>query len=86
MVDAVARPFILTPWAIELLTKYGPFASDTVTNALFNGSTNLSLEQPTSFWTNKFVYDAARRLTNVTSPAGSFASTVGATAPGSRTD
>ena len=37
----------------------------------------MSLQQPTGLWTNKFVYDAAGRLTNVTSPAGAFAYTVG---------
>ena len=34
--------------------------------------TNLSLAQPTGSWTNGFGYDAARRLTSVTSPAGAF--------------
>jgi YD repeat-containing protein len=34
--------------------------------------TALGLAQPTGEWTNGFVYDAAGRLTNVTSPAGSF--------------
>ena len=33
---------------------------------------SLSLQQPTGAWTNGFGYDAARRLTNVTSPAGAF--------------
>src|SRR5262249_2018423 len=45
--------------------------------------TNLLLQQPTGVWTNKFVYDAAQHLTNVVSPAGSFAYTLGATAPSS---
>lgn len=35
----------------------------------------LSLQQATGFWTNGFGYDAAKRLTNVTSQAGSFAYT-----------
>src|SRR5437016_5277722 len=34
--------------------------------------TNLSLQQPTGTWTNRFGWDAAKRLTNVTSQAGSF--------------
>ncbi len=34
--------------------------------------TNLSLQQPTGAWTNRFGWDAAKRLTNVTSQAGSF--------------
>ena len=37
--------------------------------------TNLSLQQPTGVWTNQLRYDAARRLTNLTSQAGSFAYT-----------
>jgi YD repeat-containing protein len=35
-------------------------------------------------WTNGFGYDAAARMTNVTSPVGSFGYTVGASSPGSR--
>jgi len=34
--------------------------------------TRLVLQQPTGLWTNSFAYDAARRLTNVTSPSGAF--------------
>ena len=32
----------------------------------------LGLQQPTGNWTNGFAYDAAKRLTGVTSPAGTF--------------
>src|SRR5438094_460891 len=57
----------------QLLTEDGPFASDTVTNVYFSRvRTNLSLQQPTGVWTNAFGYDAAKRLTNVISPAGTF--------------
>jgi RHS repeat-associated protein len=57
----------------QLLTEDGPFASDTVTNVYSNRlRTILSLQQPTSVWTNAFAYDATKRLTNVTSPAGAF--------------
>ncbi len=45
--------------------------------------TGLSLQQPTGVWTNQFGYDAAKRLTSVISPAGTFAYTLAATAPGS---
>jgi RHS repeat-associated protein len=45
--------------------------------------TGLSLAQPTGRWTNGFAYDAAKRLTNVTSPAGAFAYTLGATSDAS---
>src|SRR5205814_2888858 len=56
-----------------LYTEDGPFASDTVTNTYVNRlRTALSLQQATGAWTNGFIYDAAGRLTNVTSQAGSF--------------
>jgi YD repeat-containing protein len=56
-----------------LKTEGGLWASDTVTN--FYSSrlrTSLVLQQPTGTWTNQFTYDAARRLTNLVSKAGSF--------------
>ena len=57
----------------QLWTEDGPWASDTVTNVYYNRMrTNLSLAQATSSWTNGFGYDAAKRLTNVASSAGSF--------------
>src|SRR5437667_870317 len=56
-----------------LYTEDGPFTSDTVTNLYWNGMrTNLTLQQPINVWTNRFGWDAAKRLTNVTSQAGSF--------------
>src|SRR5262249_50894631 len=57
----------------QLLIEDGPFFSDMVTNTYTSRlRTALSLQQPTGVWTNGFAYDAARRLTNVTSQAGSF--------------
>src|SRR6266699_5916825 len=55
-------------------TEDGPWASDTVTNVYNNARwrSGLVLQQPTGTWTNAFLYDAAHRLTNVTSPAGTF--------------
>ena len=51
----------------------GPWASDTVTYTYNNRLlASLSLQQPTGTWTNGFTYDAAHRLTNLTSQAGSF--------------
>jgi len=45
-----------------------------VTNTYLNRlRTALALQQSTGAWTNGFGYDSARRLTNVTSQAGSFA-------------
>src|SRR6266567_9637806 len=66
----------------QLLTEDGPFASDVVTNTYQNRlRTALSLQQPTGAWTNGFIYDAARRLTNVTSPAGAFGYQLASTVP-----
>jgi len=66
----------------QLLTEDSPFASDTVTNTYVNRlRTALSLQRPTGAWTNAFGYDAAKRLTNVTSPAGAFAYQLAATVP-----
>jgi len=67
-----------------LASEDGPFASDTVTNGYMNGMrTSLGLQQPAGFWTNRFQYDLGGRLTNVTSPAGSFVYLLGATASAS---
>ena len=41
----------------------------------------LTLQQPTGSWTNGFTYDAAHRLTNVTSTPGTFAYTYLASRP-----
>jgi RHS repeat-associated protein len=72
MVDGAGTTKYTYSPAGQLLTEDGPFASDTVTNAYWNRSrTNLSLQQPTGVWTNAFAYDAVKRLTQVTSPAGS---------------
>src|SRR5206468_264141 len=51
-----------------------PWASDTVTYTYNNTRlrSGLTLQQPSGSWTNGFSYDAARRLSTVTSPAGSF--------------
>ena len=56
-----------------LYTEDGLFSSDTVTNTYANRvRTAMALQQPTGFWTNGFIYDAAARLTNVTSQGGAF--------------
>ena len=56
-----------------LNTEDGPWSSDTVTNSYVNRlRTSLVLQQPTGLWTNGFIWDAAGRLTNATSRAGSF--------------
>jgi RHS repeat-associated protein len=79
MIDAVGTTKYTYTAAGRLFTEDGPFTSDTVTNFYWNGlRTNLHLAQPTGKWTNGFAYDAAKRLTNVTSPAGAFDYTLGA--------
>jgi RHS repeat-associated protein len=57
----------------QILSEDGPWSSDTVTYGYSDMlRTSLSLQQPTGSWTNGFAYDAAKRLTNVTSQAGAF--------------
>ena len=71
MVDAAGTTAYSYTTAGHLLTEYGPWSSDTVTNGYSNRlRTSLSLAQPTGKWTNGFGYDAMKRLTNVTSPTG----------------
>jgi RHS repeat-associated protein len=85
MVDAAGTTKYTYTAGNQLLTEDGPFGSDTVTNTYANRwRTALSVQQPTGTWTNKFVYDLAARLTNVTSQAGAFGYTLGASSTGSR--
>jgi len=64
----------------QLWAEDGPFSSDTVTNTYNNRlRTALALQQATGVWTNSFAYDAAKRLTNVTSQAGTFSYILGGT-------
>src|SRR5271169_5284431 len=73
MVDGVGTTVYTYTSAGQLYTEDGPFADDTVTNIYLNHlRVGLGLRQTTGFWTNGFEYDAAKRLTNVTSPAGAF--------------
>jgi RHS repeat-associated protein len=84
MVDTVGTTKRTYDPAGMLLTEDGPFDSDTVTNTYVNRlRTRLSLQQPSASWTNAFAYDLAKRLTNVLSPAGSFAYTLGGAGPAS---
>jgi RHS repeat-associated protein len=74
MVDAAGTTKYAYAAGGQLWTEDGPFSNDTVTNSYNNRlRTALSLAQPTGKWTNSFGYDPAKRLTNVTSQAGSFA-------------
>ncbi len=78
MVDAAGTSAYTYSSAGNLLTEDGPWSSDTVTHTYDSSVPHLrkpliiSLQQPTGSWTNGFIYDAARRLTNVTSQAGAF--------------
>jgi YD repeat-containing protein len=73
MVDAVGT----TRWAYTnalLVSEDGPWANDTVSYG-YNAArlrSSLTHQQPAGGWTQTYAYDAARRLTNVTSPAGTF--------------
>ena len=78
MVDGVGTNNYTYTTSGQLATEGGVFASDTLTNTYLNRlRTALSLAQLTGSWTNGFIYDAAGRLTNVTSQAGSFGYTLG---------
>src|SRR5439155_172535 len=73
MVDGVGTTKYTYTAGGQLLTEDGPWASDTVTNSYSNRlRTKLSLQQDSGLWTNGFAYDATRRLSTVTSPAGTF--------------
>jgi len=76
MVDAVGTTSYGYAAGGQLWTEDGPWSSDTVTNLYsYRLRTALGLAQPTGAWTNGFGYDAMKRLTNVTSQAGTFAYT-----------
>jgi RHS repeat-associated protein len=73
MVDAVGtNKYAYTN--LYLLSEDGPWADDTVSYTYNNRGlrSGFSLAQPSGSWTNGYLYDAARRLTNVTSGAGAF--------------
>jgi RHS repeat-associated protein len=58
-----------------LVSEDGPWASDTVSYGYNNARlrSQLAILQPTgNAWTNSYGYDSARRLTGVTSPAGTY--------------
>ena len=84
MIDRMGTTVYAYTAGNQLLTESQPFASSTVTNQYVNRlRTSLSLQQPSGVWTNKFIYDLAGHLTNVTSAAGIFGYSLGAGSPGS---
>ena len=73
MMDAVGETKYAYTLGSQLWTEDGPWNDDTVTNLYSHRlRVGMDLKQPTGFIANTFAYDAARRLTNVTSPAGAF--------------
>jgi YD repeat-containing protein len=76
MVDAVGTTVYAYTSFGALLSEDGPWANDTVSYTYDTGRrrSGLTLLAPNaSAWTQRYVYDAASRMTNITSPAGGFA-------------
>lgn len=83
-VDAAGTTVYTYAMGGQLYTQDGPYASDTVPNTYNNRlRVGMDLQQPTGVWTNQFAYDAAKRLTSVTSKAGSFTYLLPGTRPSS---
>ena len=77
MVDAADTTKYAYTAGGQLWTEDGPWSNDSVTNTYtYRMRTGLALQQPAGVWTNGFWYDYAKRLTNVTSPAGTFSYTL----------
>jgi RHS repeat-associated protein len=73
MVDGVGVTRYTYTAVSQVLSEVGPWSESTITYGYTDQlRTSLSLQQPTGSWTNGFAYDAAKRLTNVTSQAGAF--------------
>jgi RHS repeat-associated protein len=73
LVDAVGTTRRSFDAVGQLLTEDGPWTSDAITNTYAHRlRQSMILQQPTGAWTNVYSYDAAKRLTNIISPAGSF--------------
>jgi RHS repeat-associated protein len=77
MVDAVGTTRYGYTSAGQLLSEDGPWSDDTLSYAYNNRLlSNLSLQQPNADpWSQAYAFDGAKRLTNLTSQAGSFAYT-----------
>jgi RHS repeat-associated protein len=79
MVDAVGTTVYGYDAAGQLLSEDGPWTDDNVGYTYANRlRTGLSLQAPdASAWTQGYGYDSVRRLTSITSPAGTFGYTLG---------
>ena len=78
MVDAVGTTaFSYTP-AGQLASENGPWTSDTVSNTYVQDlRTALNLLQASTNWSQSYGYDSSWRMTNITSPAGTFSYSYG---------
>lgn len=73
MTDAVGTNRYTYTAVGQLLSEDGPWANDTLSYTYNNRlRASLSLQQPSGTWTNGYLYDAIKRMTNLTSPAGAF--------------
>ena len=83
MVDGVGTTVYNYDAVGQLLSEDGPWANDTVSYTYNNRlRSGLSVLAPNaSAWTESYGYDAAKRLTTVASPAGTFAYAYDALAP-----
>jgi RHS repeat-associated protein len=74
MLDGVGTTVYSYDDAGQVLSEDGPWTDDMISYGYTaRQRTSLSLQAPNgSPWTQSYAYDTARRLTNVTSPAGSF--------------
>ena len=74
MVDGVGTTVYNYDAVGQILSEDGPWANDTVSYTYNNRlRSGLSVLAPNaSAWTESYGYDAAKRLTSVTSPAGTF--------------
>ncbi|HEV7924500.1 MAG TPA: RHS repeat-associated core domain-containing protein, partial [Verrucomicrobiae bacterium] len=77
MTDAIGTTAFTYTQIGQLASESGPWASDTVTNTYSDRlRTLLHLQEPNSSdWIETYAYDAAYRMTSITSPAGAFAYT-----------
>jgi RHS repeat-associated protein len=75
MVDGVGTTVYGYDAVGQLLSEDGPWTDDTVSYSYNNRlRTGLNLAAPNaSAWVQTYGYDSARRMTNITSPAGGFA-------------
>ena len=74
MIDGVGSSYYSYDAAGQLLSEDGPWVDDTVSYVYTNRlRASLSLLQPnSSSWVQAYGYDAAKRFSSITSPAGTF--------------